>query len=276
MNDYLKDTFWTPDAGSLSICICFCNQCTVDISYVMYYHLTHTRRVKSQPVEIKNYIKLYLIILSGDIASSPGHIRYPCGGCYRPVAKNHRAIYCEGCYFWWHIKCVHVTPVEYNSLANSEDPWLCRECSNFHFTDSFFSNSYISIDDSYTSADSEKILNNFEPMTKTRQQHPRRFICACLNINSLRNKFYSIQEILIENTVDLLFILETKLDDSFPNSQFAVDNYHMWRADRNSYGGGIIAYLRSDIAGERRPELEFKGIESICIEVQQHCRGSAS
>ena len=28
-----------------------------------------------------------------------------------------------------------------------------------------------------------------------------------------------------------------------------------------------MAYLRSDIAGERKPELEFSEIESICVEV---------
>ena len=39
------------------------------------------------------------------------------------------------------------------------------------------------------------------------------------------------------------------------------------RADRTQNGGGVGAYLRSDIAGDRRNDLEFKHIEGINIEV---------
>lgn len=66
-------------------------------------------------------------------------------------------------------------------------------------------------------------------------------MCAYLNINSIRFKFTYIKELLINNTVDLLFLSETKIDSSFPDALFAMDNYHMWRADRNSSGGGFIA-----------------------------------
>ncbi|KAH3853735.1 hypothetical protein DPMN_096267 [Dreissena polymorpha] len=47
----------------------------------------------------------------------------------------------------------------------------------------------------------------------------------------------------------------------------------MWRADGDINGGGLIAYLRSDIAGERKPQLEFDEIESIFVEVNfDECR----
>jgi hypothetical protein len=32
-----------------------------------------------------------------------------------------------------------------------------------------------------------------------------------------------------------MIIAETKLDETFPNSQFEVENDHLWRADRSSY-----------------------------------------
>ena len=44
--------------------------------------------------------------------------------------------------------------------------------------------------------------------------------------------------------VDMLIIAETKLDNTFINSQFAVDNYHLWRADRNSRGVGLLVYIQ--------------------------------
>ncbi|KAH3846373.1 hypothetical protein DPMN_088674 [Dreissena polymorpha] len=47
------------------------------------------------------------------------------------------------------------------------------------------------------------------------------------------------------------------IDDSFPNALFAVDNYHLLRADRTASGGGVMAYLRSDIAGDRPLDLDM-------------------
>jgi exonuclease III len=65
----------------------------------------------------------------------------------------------------------------------------------------------------------------------------------------------------------MLFLAETKIDDQFPDAQFQVNNYHFWRADRTAYGGGIAAYVRSDLPCDRKKILEFKNIESICIEI---------
>jgi hypothetical protein len=58
------------------------------------------------------------------------------------------------------------------------------------------------------------------------------------NVGNLsRNKYCSIKELLNENLVDMIFIAESKLDDTFRNSEFNVENYHLRRADRNASGG---------------------------------------
>ena len=54
---------------------------------------------------------------------------------------------------------------------------------------------------------------------------------AHININSLRNKFEGLKEV-INNNVDILVVSETKLDISFPASQFHLPGY-----DRKSFGG---------------------------------------
>ena len=67
-----------------------------------------------------------------------------------------------------------------------------------------------------------------------------RIIIGQLNINSLRNKYGPLHA-LIRGNVDILVITETKLDESFPNSQFALEGYQTpLRLDRNSEGGGIM------------------------------------
>ena len=39
------------------------------------------------------------------------------------------------------------------------------------------------------------------------------------------------------------------------------------RADRNDKGGGVAAYMRSDVAGDRKPDFKFQEIERISIEI---------
>ena len=70
--------------------------------------------------------------------------------------------------------------------------------------------------------------NNFtspkEDLNNLRLKNPNRLICAHLNINSVRNKFDLLSDI-IKNNIDILMISETKLDSSFPNGQFQFHGY---------------------------------------------------
>ena len=66
-----------------------------------------------------------------------------------------------------------------------------------------------------------------------------------LNVYSIRYKFNEAHCILSEGLVDIFVLSETKLDDSFPNSQFHVSNFSMYRKDRTSHGGGLMVYINS-------------------------------
>jgi hypothetical protein len=89
-----------------------------------------------------------------------------------------------------------------------------------------------------------------------------------LNINSLKYKHDETRELLTDN-IDLMFLSETKLDNSWLSSIFKVDNFTIYRNDRNVYGGGILGYIRSDIPHRRRSdfELNYEGVESLSIEI---------
>ena len=69
------------------------------------------------------------------------------------------------------------------------------------------------------------ILNNFNDLHEIRLKNPNRLIFAHNNINSLRNKFEMLQEV-IGNNIDVLLISETELDASFPSSQFILDGFN--------------------------------------------------
>ena len=67
-------------------------------------------------------------------------VKEPCGICQKTVAKNHRAIECEICKNWIHIKCNFVSKDFYNSLIDenqdvnlsneNKTKWMCINCTN--------------------------------------------------------------------------------------------------------------------------------------------------
>ena len=71
-----------------------------------------------------------------------------------------------------------------------------------------------------------------------------RVVIDNLNINSLPNKFNQLKELILRH-VDILVLTETKLDNSFQNSQFSVDGFsEPFRIDRNRSGVEVMIYGR--------------------------------
>ena len=72
---------------------------------------------------------MFLLILSGDISTNPGPVNHPCTVCSRNVHRNHRALQCDGCQLWSHIKCVGISGRAYVLLQNMSDfSWQCPSC----------------------------------------------------------------------------------------------------------------------------------------------------
>ena len=61
-------------------------------------------------------------------------------------------------------------------------------------------------------------------------------IVGHMNINSIRNKFDMIAETIAN--FDIFLISESKIDSTFPNMQFKINVYKLFRRDRNRFGGG--------------------------------------
>ena len=105
---------------------------------------------------------------------------------------------------------------------------------------------------------SNEAKNENNLLKNLRLKNTNKVIIGHININSLRNKFELLTE-MVRDKVDLRMISETKLDSSFPNAQFYLKSYSKpYRLDRNSKGGGIILYVREDIPS--------KLINSSCID----------
>ena len=57
-------------------------------------------------------------------------LEYPCSSCHKNVNKNHRAICCDICDKWIHIKCNYLNLSDYNKLKNDCNPFFCINCMN--------------------------------------------------------------------------------------------------------------------------------------------------
>ena len=89
-----------------------------------------------------------------------------------------------------------------------------------------------------------------------------------MNINSIRNKLEDLKFLVAEN-VDILVISETKLDESFPTSQFSINGFKKpFRYDRNANGGGILVYIRDKVPANEIKQMNIaNSIECVLTEI---------
>ena len=106
-------------------------------------------------------------------------------------------------------------------------------------------------------------------MRSLRVKNLNKLIKGHLNIKSLRNKFELLTH-QIKDNADILMISETKLDESFPTSQFFINVLSSpHRLDRNSNDGGILLYIRRDIPSKLL-SIEKDLTEAFSVEINLH------
>ena len=92
------------------------------------------------------------------------------------------------------------------------------------------------------------------------------------NINNIIVAYLNIHtflKTLISKNIDVMIIGETKLDDSYPNSQFLIEGFaEPFRLDRDKNGGGILIYVRDFIPCKKLRKHTFPhDIEGMFVEL---------
>ena len=54
---------------------------------------------------------------------------YPCSVCKKSVLNQHKAICCDHCNQWVHIKCNNLNDIDYNLLKSKNENWYCILCT---------------------------------------------------------------------------------------------------------------------------------------------------
>ena len=187
--------------------------------------------------------------------------------------------YHANCDQWTHLLCARsMTPTLYQELCNSGENFdlLCNRCSigNLPFADvddilSLTPTPDVSLSLSASISEEEDIFHDLR-LVKNRCRN--NVIISHLNINSLRHTFHDLSDLFSDRLVDIHFISETKLHSTFTQAQFDAPGYNYFRKYRNCHGGGLLAYIISDLPARRRPDLELSRIESVIIEITIHNR----
>ena len=73
--------------------------------------------------------------------------------------------------------------------------------------------------DSDESLDAESATDSKKFLKSLHTSNPDKLVFAHSNINSIRNKFEMLSD-QIKGNIDVLFVSETKIDDSFPTGNF--------------------------------------------------------
>ena len=99
-----------------------------------------------------------------------------------------------------------------------------------------------------------------------RQKDCRKLLLFHLNVNSIQNKFEEVKILVNELKAQVVFLTETKIDSSYPNTQFQIDGFNFYRQDRRKGGGGIIAFFSATLTSKKlKPPRKFDTFESLVI-----------
>ena len=89
-----------------------------------------------------------------------------------------------------------------------------------------------------------------------------------INISSIRERF-ELLSINFKDNIDILLLTKTKMDQNFPDPQFAIDGYSRpFRFDRNQQGGDILVFSREDIL----PHSLNLQIDNECLTFEMNLR----
>ncbi len=169
-----------------------------------------------------------------------------------------------------------MSPGDYKLLSEQISfTWVCDMCNLPNFTDSFFENSSILTDNSFSilsgdqSSDDEDEqapqvrLSNVSLGTN---QQMRIAIMNCCSLRSIR-KQAELHLFVSECKPDIILGTESHLDKDISDGEAFPQEYHIHRKDRNKYGGGVFIAVSKQLNSCECTELNNSS-ESIWVKIQ--------
>ncbi|KAJ8046701.1 RNA-directed DNA polymerase from mobile element jockey [Holothuria leucospilota] len=219
-----------------------------------------------------------LLILAGDIASNPGPCasrkpRHPCVHCSKGVTARSKAVSCDSCERWVHIRCTYIiSDAVYDTLVadGSDFNFLCNCCTlqSLPFGDT---SSHPDVNDMNID-----IANTDDGrMTKPSAALDEQFECfnqkglhfIHLNVRSLIPKLSELKLLAVRTKATIIALSETWLDDSVTNAEISIEGYSVLRRDRNRNDGGVCLYVSNKVAFNSRLDLNCDQTEAVWVDL---------
>ena len=135
--------------------------------------------------------------------------------------------------------------------------WNEVACNDKHFEDQNKGIDKGSSENKDSDLKNKQDLNPLSVVKNLGLKNGNKIIIGQVNINSILSKFNQLKELVLKH-VDILVICETKLDETFPSSQFHMDGFSLpYRLDRNRNGKGVMIFVREDIPSKLLTKHNF-------------------
>ena len=116
-------------------------------------------------------------------------------------------------------------------------------------------------------ASPKTLVSSLEGLYNLRAFYPKNIILSYINVNSIRNKLDDLK-FLLGKSLDIICISETKLDETFPTAQFAIEGFSKpYRLDITSNSGGLLFYVKANLPSKLIRFYNFPS-EIQCIPIE--------
>ena len=233
-------------------------------------------------------------------------IKSPYGICHKSVANNHRAIQCDICQAWIHIKCNCISPREYELLNESTENWFCINCIKDNLPLCSISEEHLSLLNQgqnlhldsipcYMDLENNKNIEFFKNINGVEIRRGDGLIqnsnyytpsevnsiktknvslsLLHLNISSLGYHFDALHTLLsiINRDISIIGITETRnRKGKGPSTNINLEHHQIVECETESTKGGALLYISNKHDFVERPDLQLyktKELESVFVEV---------
>lgn len=234
-------------------------------------HNVNNRNKISRNRTTTKLFMLLTLLKSGDVHPQPGPAsrvrrpKNPCTVCEKGVISSSKAVSCDSCEKWTHIKCTKtISAKQYAEFVeqNNDFSFTCDQCMLRTLP---FHSSHLEVENQNNNIDLDHDPSGNLDKFKIFRKKGLHFIHC--NARSILPKMHEIRTIALNTKAAVISITETWLDKSVTNAEININNYSVVRSDRCRNGGGVCMFIRKDLAFSPRLDLARDGIEAMWIDI---------
>ena len=225
---------------------------------------------------------IHLLLCCGDVINNPGPTqrtpKYPCTVCDKGVISKSKAVSCDSCSKWTHVRCSDViTVAEYDRLVeeNTDFNFICITCMLKELPAGLIEDADYEPQDT-TAIQMQNPANpkvDDDPVNTPKEDQwaenfPRKGLHMIhINARSLRHKIHEVSIIARSTHAGIIGITETWFDESITEEEASIEGYNIIRNDRTSLGGGVCLYIKEELTFNPRSDITNENIEGIWIDL---------